>query len=69
MSDEQTGADVNAASVERRVAIVSGGGTGIGAAITRALRDAGWDVVIFGRRPHALSDVAEETGALAITAA
>ena len=68
MSDEQTGGDANVAAAERRVAIVSGGGTGIGAAITRALRDAGWDVVIFGRRPHALSVVAEETGAVAITA-
>ncbi|MGW3012065.1 SDR family NAD(P)-dependent oxidoreductase [Streptomyces sp. NPDC001219] len=48
-----------------RVVIVTGGGTGIGAATARLLRAAGHHVVISGRRPEPLNRVAEETGALA----
>ncbi|WP_059005869.1 SDR family NAD(P)-dependent oxidoreductase [Streptomyces specialis] len=48
-----------------RVYIVTGGGTGIGAATTRLLRAAGHHVVVSGRRPEPLRRVAEETGALA----
>ncbi|MFJ1996748.1 SDR family NAD(P)-dependent oxidoreductase [Streptomyces asiaticus] len=50
---------------ERRVVIVTGGGTGIGAASARLLREAGHHVVISGRRPEPLRRIAEETGALA----
>ncbi|MEE4418583.1 SDR family NAD(P)-dependent oxidoreductase [Streptomyces bugieae] len=50
---------------ERRVVVVTGGGTGIGAATARLLRAAGHDVVISGRRPEPLRRLAEETGALA----
>ncbi|MEV5981050.1 SDR family oxidoreductase [Streptomyces sp. NPDC052114] len=50
---------------ESRVVIVTGGGTGIGAATARQLRAAGHHVVISGRRPEPLARVAEETGALA----
>jgi NAD(P)-dependent dehydrogenase (short-subunit alcohol dehydrogenase family) len=49
---------------DKRVVIVSGGGTGIGAATARVLRAAGHDVVVSGRRPEPLHRVAEETGAL-----
>ncbi|WP_055700925.1 SDR family NAD(P)-dependent oxidoreductase [Streptomyces silaceus] len=50
---------------ESRVVIVTGGGTGIGAATARQLRAAGHRVVISGRRPGPLERIAEETGALA----
>ncbi|KUL38923.1 dehydrogenase [Streptomyces sp. NRRL F-4489] len=49
----------------QRVVIVTGGGTGIGAATARLLRAAGHHVVVSGRRPEPLRRVAEETGALA----
>lgn len=48
-----------------RVVLVTGGGTGIGAATARLLRAAGHRVVISGRRPEPLRRLAEETGALA----
>ena len=51
-----------------RVVVVTGGGTGIGAATTRLLCAGGHRVVICGRRPEPLRQVAEETGALAHTA-
>ncbi|MWA15594.1 SDR family NAD(P)-dependent oxidoreductase [Streptomyces sp. BA2] len=50
---------------ESRVVIVTGGGTGIGAATARQLCAAGHRVVVSGRRPEPLRRVAEETGALA----
>ncbi|TXC98352.1 SDR family oxidoreductase [Streptomyces sp. ISID311] len=50
---------------EERVVLVTGGGTGIGAATARLLRAAGHQVVISGRRPGPLHRLAEETGALA----
>ncbi|MFD9565710.1 SDR family NAD(P)-dependent oxidoreductase [Streptomyces sp. NPDC059994] len=50
---------------ERQVVIVTGGGTGIGAATARLLADAGHRVVVSGRRPEPLREIAEETGALA----
>ncbi|MGW0532510.1 SDR family NAD(P)-dependent oxidoreductase [Streptomyces sp. NPDC003032] len=50
---------------ESRVVIVTGGGTGIGAATARRLRADGHHVVVSGRRPEPLRRVAEETGALA----
>lgn len=52
----------------RRVVLVTGGGTGIGAAVARQLADGGEQVVICGRRPEPLRQVAEATGALAVVA-
>ena len=43
--------------------LVTGGGTGIGAAVARLLREAGDEVAILGRRPEALAAVAASTGA------
>ncbi|MFF9900521.1 MULTISPECIES: SDR family NAD(P)-dependent oxidoreductase [Streptomyces] len=50
---------------DSRVVLVTGGGTGIGAATARQLRADGHHVVVSGRRPTPLRIVAEETGALA----
>ena len=47
--------------------LVTGGGTGIGAAVARMLTASGARVAICGRRPGPLRDVAAETGALDIT--
>ena len=45
---------------------VTGGGTGIGLAIARLLREAGAQVAITGRRPEVLERAAESIGALAL---
>ena len=50
-------------SLAGRVAIVTGGGTGIGRATARTFVQAGSRVVICGRRPEPLSAVAAELGA------
>ncbi len=41
-----------------RVAVVTGGGTGVGAAVARALASTGWSTIICGRRPEILEEVA-----------
>ena len=51
-----------------RVALVTGGGSGIGAATAAALRSSGWQVAICGRRQPQLDAVADSTGALTIAA-
>ena len=48
--------------LDGRVAVVTGGGTGIGAACSRVLARAGAHVVPMGRRPEPLQAVAAETG-------
>ncbi|QLH19371.1 SDR family NAD(P)-dependent oxidoreductase [Streptomyces sp. Rer75] len=53
---------------DQRVVVVTGGGTGIGAATVRLLRATGHAVVISGRRSEPLHQVARETGALAYPA-
>ena len=52
--------------LEGKVAIVSGGGTGIGAATARRFAREGAKVVVTGRRPEPLEEVAAETGGLAV---
>jgi NAD(P)-dependent dehydrogenase (short-subunit alcohol dehydrogenase family) len=47
-------------STMQRVAIVTGGGTGIGAAITRRLAAGGTSVAVVGRRPEPLREVVAE---------
>jgi meso-butanediol dehydrogenase / (S,S)-butanediol dehydrogenase / diacetyl reductase len=46
--------------------LVTGGGTGIGAAVARELRAAGDEVAILGRRPGVLTPVAAATGAVGV---
>jgi NAD(P)-dependent dehydrogenase (short-subunit alcohol dehydrogenase family) len=55
-------------ATERRVALVTGGGTGIGAATARRLAADGYAVAVTGRRPAPIEHVAEEIGGLAIVA-
>ena len=52
--------------LEGKVAIVSGGGTGIGAATARLFAAEGAKVVVTGRRPQPLEAVASETAGLAV---
>ncbi|MBX5222895.1 SDR family oxidoreductase [Rhizobium sp. NLR8a] len=51
-----------AASGEARIALVTGGGTGVGRAISRGLGAAGYRVVISGRRADVLEKAASELG-------
>ena len=50
----------------RPAALITGGGTGIGAATARTLAADGWLVGLVGRRPEPLEAVAAETGGLAL---
>ena len=50
---------------QARVAVVTGAGSGIGAATALALADNGWQVVLAGRRPDALNGVAGRGAELA----
>lgn len=54
------------ASVENKVVIVSGGGTGIGAAVAHRYASEGARVAILGRRGGPLEAVAEQTGVLPV---
>ena len=51
-----------------KVALVTGGGTGSGAAIARRLSADGYSVAVTGRRPGPIEDVAAEIGGLAVAA-
>lgn len=50
-------------ALPRGVAVVTGGGTGIGRAAALALLGDGWRVVLAGRRPEPLHEVAQTSGA------
>lgn len=53
---------------DNKVAIVTGGGTGIGAAVARRIAAEGGKVALIGRRPEPLQAVAEEIGAAVFAA-
>jgi NAD(P)-dependent dehydrogenase (short-subunit alcohol dehydrogenase family) len=57
MADEMTRGN------KGRVAIVTGGGSGVGKAAALALLNDGWSVALAGRRADALQQVASESGA------
>src|SRR5581483_2355450 len=48
--------------------LITGGGTGIGAAVAARMSDAGYAVCVTGRRRAPLDEIAAATGALAIPA-
>jgi NAD(P)-dependent dehydrogenase (short-subunit alcohol dehydrogenase family) len=50
----------------RRIALVTGAGSGIGRAVAVALAHSGWTVVLAGRRQELLQETAEETGGDAV---
>jgi NAD(P)-dependent dehydrogenase (short-subunit alcohol dehydrogenase family) len=52
--------------LDGKVAVISGGGTGIGAATARRFAAEGARVVVTGRRPEPLHEVAEEVGGRAV---
>ncbi|HJQ52057.1 MAG TPA: SDR family oxidoreductase [Gaiellaceae bacterium] len=51
-----------------RVALVTGGSSGIGFAIARMLRDEGFDLTLASRRPERVEAAAAELGAFAVAA-
>lgn len=50
-----------------KTALITGGGTGIGAAVTQRIRAEGGNVIVMGRRKEPLEQVAAATGALVFT--
>jgi meso-butanediol dehydrogenase/(S,S)-butanediol dehydrogenase/diacetyl reductase len=49
-----------------KIAVITGGGTGIGAATARRFAASGAKVVVTGRRPEPIAAVAEEIGGIAL---
>ena len=51
-----------------RCALITGGGSGIGAAVARRLAQRGWELGLMGRRAEPLEALAQEVGGLALAA-
>lgn len=56
-------------SLNEQVAVVTGGGSGIGAAVARSLADAGCRVIVVGRRAAVLDEVAAHSDRITTAAA
>ena len=54
--------------MDGKVVLITGGGTGIGAACARSFARAGAHVAVVGRRRELIEQVAEDTGGLAVAA-
>ena len=52
--------------MEGKVALITGGGTGLGAAVARRFSNSGASIVVTGRREDLIKTIAEETGGLAV---
>ena len=52
---------------ESPVALITGGGTGIGASTARLLAGAGWRIAVMGRRSGPVDAIAVETDGMAVT--
>ena len=50
-----------------RIALITGGGTGIGAACARLFAKSGAAVAVMGRRPAPIDQIAEEIGGIAVS--
>ncbi len=53
-------------TMKGKVALITGGGTGLGTAIARRFTKAGGAVVLTGRRPEPIEAVAKEVGGIAV---
>jgi NAD(P)-dependent dehydrogenase (short-subunit alcohol dehydrogenase family) len=53
---------------KNKTALITGGGTGIGAAVARRIRSEGGNIALLGRRPEPLHAIAEEIGAAVVAA-
>ncbi|MFH8367448.1 SDR family oxidoreductase [Streptomyces sp. NPDC018031] len=60
------GSAVSQRSVVSRIAVVTGAGSGIGRAVALELAEAGWSVVLAGRREDALAETARLAGSGAL---
>ncbi|MEI2812017.1 MAG: SDR family oxidoreductase [Nocardioides sp.] len=58
MADGSRSVSTDHADTGTRVAVVTGAGRGIGRAVSLALADEGWTVVVAGRSPEPLADLA-----------
>jgi short-subunit dehydrogenase len=60
--------DPNTGTLSGKTALVTGGGSGVGAALALALARAGANLIIAGRRPGKLEEVAREARAIGVDA-
>lgn len=61
---QEAGMALDKLRLDGKVAIVTGGGTGLGKAMALAMAEAGADIVVAGRRPGPIQDTAEQVKAL-----